>query len=226
MNEINVFSGAPVGETSVLASMPDHTIRSLQVMLGDMPPGDDPAAWWSSTHPEVIAAYERYRADAKAWADGMATLLEISGLPPNSRYRSLGADTLTGVLAPPNMGTPPRWWRKDTENVLIPRKRTRAEKASQVNRLFSNLRAIPRAVDYLPGLPDTLWTWNRAYPVHVRRSVVHSPDAAVCAFVGHNPDEADPPFVPDERWTRMKISTFHLLRERQAARAVTGEAGL
>jgi hypothetical protein len=51
-----------------------------------------------------------------------------------------------------------------------------------------------------------------AYPVEIRCP------AAVLAFVGHPIERACPPFDPDPAlWTRMKLSTWHLLRERQRA---------
>jgi hypothetical protein len=108
--------------------------------------------------------------------------------------------------------------RAHRDGYWVPRKRTKAEKLSKASALFGKLNYVPTAVDYLPGMPSSLWTHDKVYPVHVRRNTVANAQAAVLAFVGADPDTAEPVFEVSEHWTRMKLSTFHLLREHQEAR--------
>jgi hypothetical protein len=193
-------------------------LQDLAEIIGPLPPGDVPAAWWTSCDPEVIAAYDKFTKDHKAWRNRMDKLYRISGLPRRSQRReairvsALGDSYLVGLIPPPTMTTVPRWWRRNKQGVLVPRRYTLMEKKSEVNVLFGRCREIPRACDYMPGLPDTLWTYDKAYPVHVRK-----PGSVVLAFVGWPPEGASPAFEPDSRWERQKLSTFHLLRERQKA---------
>jgi hypothetical protein len=189
---------------------PDFTLAGMAQIIGKLPPGDIPAAWFMSMHYDVLNAYKRYEKDAAWWRDKYAALMGIGGMPYKLRFSTLGGDSLHGLIPPEDMKEPPRWWRIDKEGLLIPRKRTRAERDSEVNKIWDALHDIPRAVNYLPGIPKVLCTDNVIYPVHIRK-----PAQAVLAFVAYNPDKADPAFVVDGQWTKLKLSTFHLLRERQ-----------
>jgi len=193
------------------------TIKDLAEIIGPLPPGDMPAAWWYSTSPEVLRDYARFEVDHQTWRTRMTHLYAISGLKSPSdaldaiRISSQGNDYVLGLIAPPGLTRPPSGWRYD-HGLLVPRKRTTAERRSPVNRVFAQVRQIPRAADYLSGLPTALWTHDAAYPVHVRK-----PGAAVLAFVGVDPQKARPAFEPGRQWIRCKLSTFWLLRERQEA---------
>lgn len=193
--------------------IPDN-LPELARLLGTLPPGDTPAAWWYADDPAVLGAYEEWEKDHAAWREKLEALcrtqLQLSA--PELRIGGYGGDYLLGIYAP-RTRTVPRWWRATPEGYLVPRKRTRAEKKSGASLGFAELRKIPRAVDYLPGLPDTLWTPTQAYPVQVRR-----PGEAVLAFVGLDPSQASPAFDPSPAlWHRLKLSSYHLLRERQEA---------
>jgi hypothetical protein len=197
-------------------------LADLAEMIGPLPPGDTPAAWWYSIAPEVLAGWDAFQRDHKAWRNRMDKLYRISGLPKRTRHAnraesirvsSLGDAYLVGLVPPRNMGAPPRWWRLNKQGILVPRRYTLMEKNSEVNKLFGRCREIPSAVRYVPGMPDTLWTYDKAYPVHLRR-----PGDAVLAFVGWPPAGASPEFTPDPSlWTELKLSTWHLLKERQLA---------
>ena len=210
-----VFREGREGGRITPAALSDGSLAGLAETLGTMPSGDVPAAWYMSLVPEVLDGYGHYLANRGAWDTTMAALLAFSGLPPQIQYSTLGEDYLNGLLPPPGMESPPRGWRLSTDGkLLVPRKRTRAEKTSQINLAWIKLTTIPRAVDYLPGMPNTLWTASRAYLPQVRR-----PAAAVLVFLAADPETATPPFETGPQWTRMKVSTFHLLRERQEAEA-------
>ena len=73
---------------------------------------------------------------------------------------------------------------------------------------------MPRAIDYITGMPQTLVVAERAYAPQVRR-----PAQAVLVFLAAAPEAAAIPFEPDNHWGRMKLSTFHQLTERQRAAA-------
>ena len=163
----------------------------------------------------MLDRYDDFLVDRHAWDQAMAQLLALSQFPPTIRYSTLGNDYLVGFYPPEGMTTP-RWWRID-QGLLVPRKRTRAEKASEVNKLWSKLKTIPEAVNYVPGLPNTLWVGDKAYA-----PVVRKPAQAVLVFLGMDPAKATQPFVMGAEWTPLKVSTFNLLRERQhAAEQVT-----
>lgn len=190
-------------------TLPDN-LPELYALIGSMPRGDTPAAWWACNAPEALEAWDRYTEDSRAWYATWNRLLKNAKLPENTRIRTYGSDTLTGLLPPPGAGRIPRGWRKTPHGYLVPRRRTREEKASEANTLFDRVRVIPRAVDYYDDVPTALWTTNpdKAYPVHMRK-----PATMVLVFVGHDPEQADPPFELGERWTRMTMSLFHLLLE-------------
>lgn len=202
--------------------LPLYSLPELAEMLGPMPAGDTPAAWWVSTDPDVLAGYDLYAADRKSWFRRWNQLLGISGFPSDSAAKTAESNTLIGVMPPAGATVSSRWWRRASHTAYyVPRKRTREEKASEVNGLFAQLIDIPVAIDYLPGIPSSLWAKvqmgehdyrREGYPVTARR-----PAQAVCAFVGVDPVVADPAFEVSEAWLSMKVSTFLQLRERQAA---------
>lgn len=210
-------------------SLPLTDIHELSAILGNLPPGDVPAAWWITLDEEALAAYDRFTRDHAAWRNRMDKLYRISGLPRRGRGQArmeririsgLGDAYLVGLIPPSTMTVVPRFWRLNKQGVLVPRRYTVMEKNSEVNTLFAKCREIPAAVNYMPGMPRTLWFDHAAYPVHIRR-----PGLAVLAFIGHPPEGASPEFEPDARWERMKLSTFHLLRERQKAGDLHTPAG-
>lgn len=198
------------------------SLPQLAELIGPLPAGDTPAAWWYSTAPQVLDAYAEFEADHARWRRRVGRLYKISGLRPRDqapqRLATLGSDTLLGLHPPPKMVDPPRWWRVNNKGIMVPRRYTVMEKNSEVNKMFKRCQQIPRAVDYLPGLQDTLFIPTpdggptHAYPVQARR-----PGIAVLAFVGHPIEAAAPPFDPDPTlWTMLKLSTWHMLRERQS----------
>lgn len=215
------------GEASVLRVLPDHSIHSLAAVIGQLPTGDVPLAWYISTTDEVIKGWADYVGAKAEWNNDYARLLDITALPGDTKFITHAKGHFVGIYARREHAqitpVPTRWLRANREGYFVPRKRTKAEKESEVSRLFESLEHVPQATDFVPGMPDTLWSQSgMPYPVHMRRSSGNAdPDygPAVCAFVGADPDCADPPFVVSEHWTRMKLSTFHLLRERQEAGA-------
>lgn len=192
--------------------LPERSLRYLSSVVGNLPPmATPPAAWFFSMDAEVLAGHEKYEIDYKAWRDSLTELLELSELNPATTSYVASVGHLV-ALKPTGVSTTesPRWWRKTKEGHLVPRKRTKAEKTSEISKRFDKLHDIPRAVDYLPGMPTDLWTENAVYPVHIRK-----PGQAVLAFLAHDPDQANPPFITDNRWSRLKLSMFYSLKEYQ-----------
>ena len=194
----------------------DNSLIDLAHTLGELPGGDTPAAWYASMTDEVLEAYDAYLADQRAWNDRYAELLAIGKLPPDSQFVTEGAKGhLLSIVAPKDMGVPPRWWRRDSfrgAGTLVPRKRTTEERHGPVNALFTALRTVLRPIDYLPGLPQTLIVGDKAYAPQVRR-----PAAAVLVFLAADPLTATQPFEMGPQWAQMKLSLFHVLQERQRA---------
>jgi hypothetical protein len=201
-----------------MATLVTENLTELAELIGDLPQGDTPAAWFCSVEPEVLKAYQDFKDDHAAWVTRMKALYEVSGLTPSDPsdhpvVTELGSEYLIGLKPPQRLSRTPRWWRVDHQGNLVPRKRSKAEKNSPVNQAFQAARRIPRAVDYFDDLPNAAWTTKAAYPVHVRK-----PARAVLVFLAVDPADTDPPFEPGPHWIRMKMSTFHQLRERQSAR--------
>ena len=200
---------------------PDFSLRGMAYTVGDLPPGEQPAAWFMSQHPDVLAGYRDYATAAAVWRDRFAQLMGLGELPHKLRFATNVGAELVGLIPPDDMEEPPRWWRRDGD-LLVPRKRTTAERDSEVNRLWDQLHNIPRAIDYMPGMPTMIWVASRwmgdeGHPVYARRCTRPNGELAdaVCAFMAHDPEKASQPFIVGPQWSKMKLSTFHLLRERQ-----------
>lgn len=190
-------------------------LPTMGLIIGELPGGDLPVAWWSSLDEGVLTAWETYRQDLKTWKDAFTELMDLSGLDVSKmKFHHIGS-LLIG-LEPLANTKPPTWWRHDEKvGVWVPRKRSQSEKNSEISQRWAKLRKVPIPIEYLPGLPQAVWTNGKPYPIAARK-----PGKALLVFTGVDPDMADPPFQPDNRWTRMKLSTFHLLRERQSGKAV------
>lgn len=189
-------------------------IPTMAAIIGKLPEGDDPKAWWSSLDEGVVAAYHSYEVALHSWKDSFTELMELSKLDPKTIKFAHTGSKLLGLLPPKGAGVP-TWWRLEKTGYWVPRKRTQSEKNSEVAKRWHKLNTIPLPIDYLPGLPKAIWEDGKPYPVQACR-----PSKAVLVFTGRDPEKADPVFCPDNRWTQMKLSTFHLLRERQNGKHV------
>lgn len=191
--------------------MPESSIKQMTAMIGVLPAGDVPAAWWSSTHVDVLKGYDRYKVQLAKWQSGYKELLNTLGLPPNSQYVAHARVRFAGIVPP--TGVPaPRWMRLDKDGYLVPRKRTKAEKGGPIQLAYEELQEIPQAIEYLPGISDSIHIEGQIYPIQVRQ-----PGKAVLAFSAVSPEDGAEDFAVGPQWSRMKLSTFHLLRERQDA---------
>jgi hypothetical protein len=195
----------------------DGSIKELAELVGDLPTGDVPAAWYLSIDPKVIQGYQKFLTEHKAWRDRLTELMETSGLSVDRiRYGGWGGGCLVGVYADVE---PPLGWRKEKKGFLVPRKRTKAEKASEVSKRFKAVQKIPAAIDYVPGMSNSLTVdaGQGDGTSHVYWPQIRRPSNAVLAFWGANPDDTKYAFETDGSWERMKMSVYHVLRERQSA---------
>lgn len=188
------------------APVPESTIKTWKILLGELPPGDVPAAWYMSTNVDVIAAYEKTRDITRRWNDLYAEMLELNDLPPRSQFITHAAH-FVGIV-PPTGVTSTRWLRADREGKLIPKKKTKSEKESRSNLIWDLLQEKPDTV--LPGMPQTLFAGGSIF-----KPVFRKPAEAVLAFLAVSPEKATEPFEVGAEWSRMKLSTFHVLRESQ-----------
>ena len=64
-------------------------------------------------------------------------MLRIGGLPKDCQFLTEGSrGHLLGIVAPRTLDTPPRWFKRESHHILVPRKRTTAERTSTVRELF------------------------------------------------------------------------------------------
>lgn len=212
--------------------MTGYTKAKLAKLIGPkIPTGAIPAAWWITTDPAQLAAYDSWKADYKAHADKIAALAESIGLKLEDSFHTSYDKTsiLTGFRVPVGMkywaGAPghiavPPGWRVDRKaDRLVPSRRTRADRASEVNKAFAAVRRIPDVHAYLTGMPNQIYLDDRdfggtIYHVQYRRGA-----NCVMAFSGGDPDRS-----PDKKrfnndeidpkiWHRQKLSTLIALRE-------------
>lgn len=202
--------------------LPPASLKHLAETVGPLPSGDTPVAWYMSLHPEVLAKYEEWRIANAAWRDRITELFLVSGFDPaTTRIAHFDDHTMVGVYVP-ELKTH-TWWRQEKAGHWVPRKRTKAEKGSEVSQRFAASRRIPHVLRYVPGMPHSVWIdgieSTTVYPVKLRRAPGPGPDkggTAVLAFLGVDPNAAsNPPFEVGPQWSRMKLSLYHALRERQ-----------
>lgn len=190
--------------------------------------GPIPAAWWITVHPDQLDAYDRWKADYGIHFDKIDALAHTIGLTANAgRYSSWAkTSTLTGFDPPagmylypsqPNHTPVPQGWRLDRKaDRLVPSRKTKADRESQVAKDFAAVRNIPNVRAYLAGLPTEIFLGDRGmgggtiYGVNYWRG-----QQCVAAYTGGDPDRCDDPLAIDTTiWYRQKLSTLVALREK------------
>lgn len=188
--------------------------NELKLIIGEIPEGDIPAAWYFSTEDGVVGGYDAYIGANRNWNSAYKTLLEHAGLPATTRFMTKAGKYLEGLV--PDGEKLPKGFRKDKGGLWVPRKRTTAEKESRLLELWDICYAIPQPEAFIPGIPTAVYQDNRIVRVHFRK-----PAMAVLAFMAVDPDRATEPFEPGPAWSRLKMSTYHALREEQKAAAAS-----
>jgi len=90
-----------------------------------------------------------------------------------------------------------------------------------VGKRFAACQLVPQAIHYMKGMPNQLYMPGKDADRHVYWPAVRQPGKAVLVFWGADPDQAVVSFEPDARWSRMKMSIYHLLLERQNAARIS-----
>lgn len=203
----------------------------LRSLIGDkVPNGDIPAAWWISTDPEQLAAYDKWVADYDARREQIKKLTDSLGLEITDAYSwsGGGVSELVGFLAPTFMGhwntelpeyrPIPEGWRIDKKkNYLVPLRKTKADRESQANKDFAAVRRLPNVSSYLKGMPKELWLPGHIYSTGFRRG-----EHCVIGYIFGDPDRAEKTdrFVVDTSiWKRQKLSALIALREEEVSNA-------
>ncbi|WP_336792985.1 hypothetical protein [Gordonia malaquae] len=193
----------------------------LQSVVGPIPAGDVPAAWWITTAPVEIAAYDLYRLKYADYFDNrLKPLMDELGVDTARTWRSPRGTSLKGFSVPRGMGTwpshpdyrpVPDGWRIDKQNnLLVPIRRTKADRDSAANRIMKDLHAVPSAERVMSGLARELHLPGHLYWPHYLRGT-----ASIIAYVGGDPDRADVPYEVDESiWTRRTVAEWRELQEK------------
>lgn len=215
--------------------MTEYTVAEARDLIGidHIPrPGGIPAVWWITTDPEQLCAYDRWQADFEARREKIKAFAATVGLKDTDAMMWTGfggTSEFTGFNCPQSMlyypGHPdhkptPEGWRIDRKKgYLVPKRRTKVDRESQVNKDFNALRNVPNVKRYVSGLPTEIYLDNRdlggtIYSVNYRRG-----DTCVWAYCGGDPDRS-----PDRRkqvydttiWHRQKLSVLVALTEEKA----------
>lgn len=181
--------------------MSEYTLDRARELIGNnVPAGSVPAAWWITTDPEQLAAYDRWSADYEARRLEILALAESIGADVTDArmWSGFGTTTLSGFAPPAFMGhwdtehpqyrPVPDGWRIDKkQNLLRPARRTKADRESQINKDFNAVARIPDLCTYMTGMPGEIELrhpgGSRVYFVQYRRG-----DSCVMAFSGGDPD--------------------------------------
>ncbi|MCV7083287.1 hypothetical protein H7H37_21145 [Mycolicibacterium insubricum] len=205
-------------------------------MAGSIPAkGAVPAVWWITTDADQCGAYDRWKADYQTYTEKVERLAESIGLTVDAAimWESFdGTSTLCGFRPPNGMGVGwsghpnyrpvPDGWRIDSrKDLLVPSRKTKADRESQANKDFAAAGSIPDAHAYLTGLPTSIHLDDRflggtIYPVHYRRGA-----ECVWAYCGGDPDRQPDrsmnDTVDESIWQRMKLSVLVALMEEPGA---------
>ncbi|MGU3650641.1 hypothetical protein [Mycolicibacterium sp. A43C] len=212
--------------------MADHelSVDELAKLIGDrIPTGTVPAAWWITTDPDQLAAYDRWIADYDARREDIKRLADTLGVDVTDArtWHGFGSTSLLGFTPPPYMGhwntelpehrPIPDGWRIDKKkNLLVPSRRTKADRDSQANRDFNAVARIPHLTKYLTGMAGEIEIdhpgGGRIYFTGYTRG-----EQCVLALSGGDPDrqsgERRKAEIDTSIWHRQRVATLVALRE-------------
>lgn len=211
-----------------------YSVKDLEYLVGlDQVPlrGPLPAVWWVTVEPELLDAYDRWKADYAVHYERVRVLAESIGVKVESgrTWSFNGRTELSGFTPPHEMllwaGHPehvpvPAGWRLDRkEGRLVPSRRTKADRESQVNRDWAAVKRIPDVQAYMRGLPNEIMLSDREFGGTMYKVVYWRGVRAVMAYTGADPDRSEDKLEIDRGlWHRQKLSALATLRERAAER--------
>ena len=223
-------------------------VNVARELMGDKLPskGPLPAAWWLTTDPGQLDAFDRWAKDYAAHVERIGELAATIGLTAEDAYiSSFGRRTdLVGFRVPvamtywqghPDAQPVPEGWRIHRQTAtpkLVPARKTKALREGPVCRAFAAVERFPNVRAYLSGIPTDLyledrgWGGGTMYAVNYRRG-----EACVWAYCGGDPDRQTEEqtrrkgFEVDETvWSRMPLSVLAKLMEEKAERLAAAEA--
>lgn len=193
---------------------------------------------YRSTHPDVLAAWEKRCTDSVAWNEAVFAWCDELGIP---RRIMLAGDQLTGFPDPGTAAIPDGWriTERRGAQVMVPDQRTKVGKAAA-----KRLRDFPRhpVASDLPGMPDEVWVpagrFDGACAIH-RAQGVTLHDGALWVRWQLRPEVVEAPrgglpnTMPDFRrqvfdgalWERVKLSEYHAAVEEAAEAAKATAVG-
>lgn len=227
--------------------MTNYSIDDIAELIGDdrLPTGAVPAAWWLTVDPGQIASYDRWSTEYNAAREQVAALAESIGVDVKDArlWSAWGTEpeTLSGFAKPRYMDhwnrdhpeyrpIPPGWRVDKKKNLLVPSRKTKADRESQANKDFAAVKGIPNVRAYMSGLPHSVHLEDRSdfggtiYPVQYRRGA-----RCVWAYCGGDPDRQPEYRLNDQVdtaiWHRQPLSMLVALMERAQAAKAAATAG-
>ena len=215
--------------------MTEYTVDELRELIGEVPTWRKmPAAWWVTTDPGQIEAIDRYGADFEKRRAEIAEFAATLGLKDTDAmmFTGFGSAELTGFNPPqamtfwkghPDYRPPPAGWRIDSKKgYLVPSRRTKADRESQVNKDFAAVRKIPHIAKYMSGLPNEIHIEDRDFGGTIYSTSYRRGANCVMAFSGADPERAGPHHfdkvtINTDIWHRQKLSALLALREEAEA---------
>lgn len=195
--------------------MLDISPENLATLIPPLKVGGAPAAWWVTDAQVHLDEWDAHVAAKEEWNAAVDELVRDAGADPDGvrLYSGFGNNRLAGFL-PLNGQAPATGWRVDSKSgLVVPSRRTKVDRESDSTKRFESLTVVPSPNRYVTGIGDGLFLPGMWYGVTiVRRGPV------LLAFCNGDPDRVDPEdrrdFEVDDTWTRLPLSTFHLLHER------------
>ncbi|SIJ54574.1 hypothetical protein [Mycobacteroides abscessus] len=211
--------------------MTEYSLKKLKTLVGQMPSGSVPAAWWITTDPAQLKAYDQWRSDYTDARKKAVRLAKSLGLSADHIYATSWFKTteVTGFLPTREMqlwpGHPdhrptPEGWRVDSKmNRLVPKRKTKADRESKANKDFAAIRKVPCVHAYLTGLPSEIYLDDRDFGGTSYRTQYRRGDQCVFAVSGADPDRSPRTNEIDTSiWHRQKLSALIALREEATAK--------
>lgn len=207
--------------------MTQYSAKKLKELTGGVPDGSVPAAWWITTNPGQLEAYDRWAADYGDAHKKAVALAKSLGLTADDIYATgWGKRTELTGFRPTHAMTlwpghrdhqpVPEGWRIDPKlERLMPKRKTKADRESQANKDFAAIRAVPCVHAYLTGLPTEIFIEDRAFGAGtVYRTQYLRGAQCVMAYSGGDPERSQHAIDIDESvWHRQKLSALIAMRE-------------
>lgn len=196
--------------------MLDTSPESLAPLVSPLNIDTAPAAWWVTVDSAHLEEYAAFRSDLDTWMKEAGQLARDAGGDPEyvQASRGFGDRRLAGFGTVRGQDTAAGWRIDSKSHLIVPSRRTKADRESDAAKRFAALSAVPTPSRYVTGISHGLFLPGMWYGVAIARR-----GTVLLAFCNGDPDRADPgdrrDFTVDDTWSRIPLSTFHQLRERE-----------